>query len=92
MNDFIVNPVDFLAMGMRIKRVRKAHHLSVGRFAEILQVSDNAVYKWQRGETAPDIVNLCIISTRFGVSLDYLMLGRGGDDESSSPVLKEKAA
>lgn len=92
MNEIFFNPVDLVAMGQRIKRVRNAHHLSVGRFAEILSVSENAVYKWQRGETAPDIVNIGIISTRFRVSLDYLILGVGDDGESSPGVLKEKAA
>lgn len=83
MNNVFINPVDFVAMGQRIKQVRKANGLTVEKFAEILHVSDNAVYKWQRGETAPDILNIGIISSRFGVSLDYLILGRGGDDESS---------
>ena len=49
--------VDLVQVGSRIKKVRMDNDLTVEKFAEILNVSSNAVYKWQRGETAPDIMN-----------------------------------
>ena len=75
--------VDLESIGARIKKVRNDNHLTVEQFAEMVGVSENAVYKWQRGETAPDIMNFGYLSTHFGVSLDYLILGRGDSDELS---------
>jgi len=75
--------VNLESIGARIKQVRKTNHLTVEQFAEEMGVSENAVYKWQRGETVPDIVNFGNLSTRYGVSLDYLILGRGDSDELS---------
>ena len=82
--------VDLVKVGNRIKKVRKDNDLTVEKFAEILNVSENAVYKWQRGETAPDIINFGYISSHFDVSLDYLILGRGESDELSPlPILRK---
>lgn len=67
---------DQIKIGQRIKEIRKEYHLSVEEFAEEVGVSNNAVYKWQRGDSAPDIYNLWYISTHFDVSLDYLIVGR----------------
>lgn len=75
--------VDLESIGARIKQVRQSNHLTVEQFAEEMGVSENAVYKWQRGETVPDIMNFGYLSTHFGVSLDYLILGRGDSDELS---------
>lgn len=84
MRDFLyLETVDLEKVGNRIKKVRLSHDLTVEQFAEILNVSENAVYKWQRGETAPDIINFGYISSRFDVSLDYLIMGRGDGDEPS---------
>ncbi len=77
--------IDQVKMGQRIKAVRKKSGLTVEKFAEALMVSDQAVYKWQRGETIPDIYNIKQISLKFKVSTDYLILG-GGDDKESSPL------
>ena len=79
------NMVDLEQVGNRIKKIRIDNDLTVEKFAEILNVSSNAVYKWQRGENAPDIINIGFISSRFDVSLDYLIMGRG-DDEEPSPL------
>lgn len=78
-----VSTVDLSQVGNRIKKVRIDNDLTVEQFAEILNVSENAVYKWQRGETAPDIVNFGFISSHFDVSLDYLIMGRGEGKEPS---------
>ena len=75
--------VDLKKVGNRIKKIRLLNGLTVEQFAEILNVSENAVYKWQRGETSPDIINFGYISSRFEVSLDYLIMGRGDGDEPS---------
>jgi transcriptional regulator with XRE-family HTH domain len=41
--------------------------------AEVLNYSDKAVSKWERGESVPDIFMLKRIADYFGVSVDYLL-------------------
>ena len=41
--------------------------------AEILNYSDKAVSKWERGESVPDISVLKQIADIFGVTVDYLL-------------------
>ena len=42
-------------------------------FAELLNYSDKAVSKWERGESIPDIFILKRIADHFGVTVDYLL-------------------
>jgi len=79
---------DSAEMGQRIKNVRISKGLTIAEFAEKLSVTEQAVYKWQRGDSVPDIYNLKQISVRFDVTTDYLILGREDDEKSSSlPIL-----
>ncbi len=41
--------------------------------AEILNYSDKAVSKWERGESIPDVITLKAIADLFGVTVDYLI-------------------
>ena len=41
--------------------------------AEVLNYSDKAVSKWERGESVPDIFMLKRIADYFGVTVDYLL-------------------
>ena len=80
-NQFKVN------MGKRIKKIRMDNHKTIEAFAEELEVSVNAVSKWQRGICSPDVENLAIISIKYNVSLDYIITGKErGDDQKSSPL------
>ena len=50
------------------------------RLAQILNYSDKAVSKWERGEAIPDIIVLKQIADYFGVSVDYLLEEDHGDN------------
>lgn len=41
--------------------------------AEVLNYSDKAVSKWERGESIPDVITLKAISDLFGVTVDYII-------------------
>ena len=56
-----------------IKKLRKERKLTQEKLAEYLNVSFQAVSKWERGEGYPDITTLPVISTFFGVTLDELL-------------------
>ena len=76
-----------MKLNEKIKRYRKIFELSQEQLAEKLNVSRQAITKWENGSGVPEISNLKEISDLFGVSVDYLL-----DDEQQieCPVLKEK--
>lgn len=57
----------------KIQQLRKNKNLSQERLAEELNISRQAVAKWENGETLPDINNLIQISDIFNISLDRLL-------------------
>lgn len=57
----------------KLYNLRKANGLSQEEFAEKVNVSRQAVSKWERGETLPDTDNLITIAKLYGVSLDELI-------------------
>ena len=67
--------------------LRKAFPLTQAELAEKLNYSDKAVSKWERGESAPDVITLKRIADLFGVSVDYLLAEEhtGRDDGISLP-------
>lgn len=59
--------------GENLKKLRKEKELTQETLADYLGVSFQAVSKWERGETYPDITMLPAISSFFGVSIDDLI-------------------
>ena len=57
----------------KLKSYRKAAKLSQEKMAELLNVSRQAVTKWETGTGTPDISNLIAISNLFHISLDDLL-------------------
>lgn len=82
--------LDVKATGARIKELRKAHHLKVEDVAYFMGFeSEQAVYKWQRGDSLPTVDNLYALSRLFGTSVDDILRGSREEDESPSlPVYR----
>ncbi len=57
------------------------------QLAEVLNYSDKAVSKWERGEAIPDVTVLKRIADYFGVTVDYLLETEHGDGEMN-PAMK----
>ena len=57
----------------RIAELRKDKQISQEQLADILNTSRQAVSKWERGESLPDIDKLKDLATYFDVSIDYLL-------------------
>lgn len=68
----------------KIRDLRKKSGLSQEELAEKLDVSRQAVSKWELGAAVPTADKLLELSDFFGVSLDYLM--RFDSDNSENPV------
>lgn len=60
-------------LGEKIKECRKQAGFSQEQLAERLNVSRQAITKWETNKGIPDIVNLIAISDEFGLSLDELI-------------------
>lgn len=77
--------LDAKATGARIKELRKQNHLRVEDVAHFMGFeSEQAVYKWQRGDSLPTIDNLYALSVLFETSVDDILIGDRGKDESPS--------
>ena len=56
-----------------LKQLRKEKQLSQEELAEILDVSRQAVSKWEQGIGYPEVEKLLVLSSRLNISLDSLM-------------------
>ena len=62
-----------LEFGEKVRSLRTERGLTQEKLADFLGVSFQAVSKWERGDTVPDIYMLPSIASFFGVSIDYLL-------------------
>ena len=62
-----------MTLGQKIKEIRKRMGLSQEQLGKIINVSRQAITKWERDEGIPDISNLKELSTILGVTVDYLI-------------------
>lgn len=83
--------IDVKATGKRIKELREAHHLKVAEVAEFMGFeSDQAVYKWQRGDSLPTVDNLFALSRLFNTPVDEIIReSRERDESPSFPVYRD---
>ena len=68
-------------LGERIAELRKNKGISQEELADVLLTSRQAISKWERGESDPDIGRLKDLAVYFNVSIDYLL---GYDVEAAS--------
>lgn len=57
----------------KIYELRKEKNMSQENLADKLNISRQAVAKWENGESFPDIDNLIMISNLFNISIDRLV-------------------
>ena len=68
-----------MSFSENLKQIRKEHHLSQEELAELLDVSRQAVSKWEQGQGYPEVEKLLMISQKLNISLDELMESEDGD-------------
>jgi len=68
----------------RIQELRKGKGLSQEQLADVLNVSRQAVSKWEGGQSLPEIEKLISMSELFGVTIDYILKGE------SQPIAGDK--
>ena len=62
-----------IELANRLAELRKQKGLSQEELADKLQVSRQAISKWERGEASPDTDNLIELAKIYGISLDELV-------------------
>ncbi|MBE6655227.1 MAG: helix-turn-helix transcriptional regulator [Ruminococcaceae bacterium] len=73
------------SIGSFIAVLRKANGLTQRELADKLSISDKAVSRWERDETAPDLSLIPAIAEIFGVTSDELLRGERAGEKSASP-------
>ena len=71
-----------------LKQLRKEHHLSQEELAELLDVSRQAVSKWEQGNGYPEVEKLLLLSSKLNISLDSLMSTEIAKETSNNPNVK----
>lgn len=74
-----------MTLGQKLKEIRKKFGLSQENLAEIMNVSRQAITKWESDEGLPDVSNLQQLSKVFNLTVDYLL-----DNDNSLPSLSMK--
>ncbi len=63
-----------MSFAENLKQLRKEKQLSQEELAEILDVSRQAISKWEQGIGYPEVEKLLLLSSKLNISLDSLML------------------
>lgn len=74
-----------MSIGQRISELRKGFGYSQEYIAEKLNVSRQAVSKWEQDLSAPDTYNLIALAGLLGVSVEYLATGKKPEMPQESP-------
>lgn len=81
-----------MSLSTKLVSLRKEHNLTQMELAEKLNVSRQAVSRWEVGAAVPSTDNLKVLSELYGVSVDVILKGEGeivSPDLSSSDELSE---
>lgn len=73
----------------RLYQLRKQNGFSQEELAGRLNVSRQTVSKWEVGDSTPDMEKLSAMSDLFDVSLDYLVMGKESDPQTSTVTKSE---
>lgn len=82
------------SIGKRISECRQNKHMSQEEMANRIGVTPQAVSKWERGQSLPDVALLADICFVLGVSADYLLgtqhtnITENGDEAEQEMILR----
>ena len=65
--------MDYFDLGRRVKELRRQQNMTQEELAEMLDVSRQAISKWELGDGYPEVEKLLLLSSRLNISLDRLM-------------------
>lgn len=65
-----------MSIGERIRTLRTEQNISQGQLADALEVSRQAVSKWENDQTSPDTLKLIMLAEVLDTEVEYLATGR----------------
>ena len=65
-----------MSIGERITELRKARNISQGQLAEMMDVTRQAVSKWETDQASPDTIRLIKLADALDTDVEYLATGR----------------
>lgn len=80
-----------LKIGEKIKELHKAQDVTQEKLADYLNISYQAVSKWENGLALPDLSLIPALSNFFGVTSDYLLGINADENEEKINEYFEKA-
>ena len=76
-----------MSIGERITELRKAQNISQAQLAKALEVSRQAVSKWENGQSIPDMVKMIQLADLLKTDTEYLATGRHSTIKSAPEVV-----
>lgn len=65
-----------MSIGERIAELRKEQNISQGQLASALDISRQAVSKWENDQSVPDALNMIRLADVLDTDIEYLSTGR----------------
>lgn len=65
-----------MSIGERIAQLRNAKNISQNQLAKLMDVSRQAVSKWETGQSLPDSLNMIKLADILDTDIEYLTTGR----------------
>lgn len=75
-------------MVKNLKLLRTEHRISQQKLAEMLEITQQAVFKYEKTAVEPDIATLIRMAEIFDVSVDFLI---GNTDSRQNKIIQEAA-
>ncbi len=80
-----------ITIGEKIAKLRKEKGLTQSRLAEMLNVSNKTISRWETGEGYPEISLLVPLANALGVSVDFLLNEEHKPDSRETESSKESS-
>lgn len=81
-----------MSFGEQLQEVRRSNGLTQEQFAEELQVSRQAVSRWESGRSYPEVDKILYICNRYGVSMGQLFAAEAPAHDSGAAAPRQEAA
>ena len=81
-----------MAFGNQLQEVRRRSGLTQEQFAEELQVSRQAVSRWESGRSYPEVDKILYICNRYGVPIGQLFAEEASAPENGAPQQPQETA
>lgn len=76
-----------MTVGERIIQLRKDHHINQSELARMMNVSRQAVSKWENDIAAPDTLRLIQLADALNTDVEYLATGKKAESKTRTEVI-----